>query len=236
MSEKPWDVLRSGRTELAIRMFRKAFLDKQTSAHLIELGVAYLWIKDYQAAFDHLSEQMKIIPRRLEKIFGLAGIAKWCLNEPGEAIEQWIQGIKCDYADGAGGVTIPLLLFYASIVKPELYSRKDAEKLMITRAKRRIIRNWPGPIAEYILNRIDKKQLQSDFQGYNVTVTLLHSWRADFYFGILEYASGNIEKYTHFIKKVASVTYDDFDSNRKLFLSKIWHEEFYLARDIQSEK
>jgi tetratricopeptide (TPR) repeat protein len=230
MSERPWDVLRSGRTELAIQMLQNAFFEKQTSALLIELGVAYLWMKDYQAAFDHLSGQMKIIPRRIEKIFGLAGVAKWCLNKPDEAIEQWVDGLKCDYADGAGGVTIPLLLYSASILKPELYSRKNAEKYLIARAKHRKIRNWPGPIAEYILNRIDKSQLLSDLKAYNEINTLINSWRVDFYFGILDYASGNTEKSTQFIRNATNLSFDDFDSNRHLFLSKIWHEEFYIAR------
>src|SRR5947209_1450522 len=143
MSEDPWKLLRAGRDEGALDALRDAFTREETPSHITELGIAHLWVRDYTTASAHFGGVISKYPKHAAIFYGMAGVAQWCLNDRRTAVAQWRAGLHCDFADGAGGITIPLLLFFASVVAPKACSRAEAEDLLIERANDPRVRVWP---------------------------------------------------------------------------------------------
>src|SRR5262249_23630027 len=51
----------------------------------------------------------------------LAGLTRWLLNEPAEAVTIWRKGVDAEFHDEAGGMELPVLLLYAAVRAPNLY-------------------------------------------------------------------------------------------------------------------
>lgn len=230
MRINPWSLLRSGERNQAIEQLQKEFRTKPDASHAMELGVAYLWLKDYDAAWHHFHQVRQTHARSHARFYGMAGVAKWCLGEQTEAIGEWRAGLKSQYADGAGGVTLPLLLFVATIVNSDLFERSEAERLLTLRAEDPRVRNWPGPIAEFVLGRIDEESLQNRCMVRDESDSLLRLWLMEFYVGVLALDRGDQAKFQAMIRRTGTAVDDDFDSLKKHFLAKLWHEEFFIAR------
>lgn len=231
----PWDLLRSGQTEEAFQQMQAALESKGTPPYIMELGVAYLWVHDYQAAWEHFNAANQRKPRHSAAYYGMAGAAKWCLDKPEAAVREWQEGLRCQYADAAGGARMPLLLFFASAVTPNLIARTDAEKLLLIRANDRRVRYWPGPVVEVMLGRIDEDQLRKHCAGVNDADTANRHWLSDFYLGVVALSRGDAAHFNEAVRKTADLTWTDFDRNRQSFLGRMWHEEFFIARHQVSE-
>jgi hypothetical protein len=229
MVQRPWQLLQTGRDSEAICQLRNAYERKGT--HVMDLGVAYLWVRDCQAAWEHFNSLNVRRPKHISSYYGMAGAAKWCLDDPEASVREWHTGLKCAYADGAGGVQVPLLLFLASVVKPELFEREEAERLLAIRVENPLIRNWPGPLAEFVSGRIGVDALRSRCIGIDDDETFTRTWRGDFYISVLEYARGNVGQFQEVMQKIATTSPDDFDlTRRRRYLAKLWCPEFFIAR------
>jgi hypothetical protein len=225
-------MLRSGRADEALRQLRDACDEKDSSSRIIELGVAHLWVENYIAAWEHFCAANERYPNKISAFYEFAGVAKWCLGEFLAAVDEWRMGLTCEFADSAGGARLPLLLFVASVLKPGVLARTDVEKLLTVRADDRRVRNWPGPVVQFVLGRIDETAFRAASVGRNEVDTLLRNWRADFYLGILEYVRGNTGRFRELMRKTANTTDDDFDlTKRQRYLRKLWHAEFFIARN-----
>ena len=91
-------------------------------SRIMQMGVAYLWLEDYAAAWEHFHAANQRYPKHSAIFHEMAGAAKWCLDEPNDAVNQWLAGLKCAYADSAGGVRCPLLLFTASVTNQGVFA------------------------------------------------------------------------------------------------------------------
>ena len=103
---------------------------EDSSSIIMELGVAYLWLGDYTAAWDHFDAANRKYPKHSAAFYEMAATAKWCMGgfvRSGRAVD-W--RLDCDFADAAGGVRCPLQLFFASVVVPGVFSRAEAERLL----------------------------------------------------------------------------------------------------------
>ena len=127
--------MRHGAVSDAISQIEKWHKEEAGASETMELGAAYLWTKKYSSSLAHYNRFNKAYPLQIASIYGMAGVAQWCLNDPHNAVRQWREGLQCDYADAAGGAQLPLLLFFASIVEPETFSRVEAESLLAERAE-----------------------------------------------------------------------------------------------------
>jgi hypothetical protein len=229
MAQTPWDILRQGNKQEAFDLFCKRG-DRDQPSHIMELGVAYLWAQEYQAAWEHFDAANRRQPKYMDIFYGMAGAAKWCLCEMEAAVAQWRIGVRCRYADGAGGMGSPLLLFFASVVEPRLFERTEAEKLISKRADNPSrVRNWPGPVGQFVLGRINAGVLlakMAESKSKDASDLLL----VEFYIGVLARARGDMQDFERQMQKAAATSDDDFDVNNRQYLAKLWCPAFFLAR------
>ena len=61
-------------------------------------------------------------------------------------------------------------------------------------------------------------------------IPLVKNWSADFVIGIVELANGGVSKFKGMMEKVGRMLWEEFDDQEDAFLSKLWSEEFFLAR------
>jgi hypothetical protein len=231
MFRDSWNVMRSGATEQALRQMRTNYANESGTSEAMELGVAYLWLKEYAAAWEHFSNFNRQFPHHADCTYGMAGTAKWCLNEPEAAIHEWCDGLEVEFADWAGGMKVPLLLFFASVVKPRVYTRKEAETVLTKRVRDPRAQMWPGPLAEFVLDRIDENCLRElAYDEKHQEETMLNRWSADFFTGVKERSRGNVDRFRQSMERVGMTSWKEFDNQERIFLGKLWSEEFFLAR------
>jgi tetratricopeptide (TPR) repeat protein len=223
-----WDILRLGDAEAAIRTFQEHFARQVTGSSIMELGIAYLWIRDYRSAWEHFNRVNQARPLYGDGFYAMAGVAKWCLNERDIAIAQWRDAVRCEFSDPSS-VGSSLLLFFASVMEPTLITRAEAEKVMAQRLTLPQASLWPGPLARYILGDIDTNQLEDAYASKHHDETWNRRWFADFYRGVLSYAAGNIQSYKEMMLRTADTSRPEWEDKR-FFFSALWTEEFFLAR------
>lgn len=185
-SQNPWDYLRHRRVEPGILILRERYMREPSGSHIVELGVAYLWVGDYQAAQQHFQYAMETHPTLGDIFYGMAGIAKWCVDDPGAAVRLWHAGLDAPYAVGGLGVHLPLLLFVASILRPGLLPKKQAEQILIEKVDDRRVKNRPGPLAKFVLGLGDEKTLPGLCKGVHERDTQHRKWLTQFYKAVLE--------------------------------------------------
>jgi len=107
--------------------------------------------------------------------------------------------------------------------------RSEAEKLLTKKANHHLIQNWPGPLAEFVLGRIDKESLRCKCQGSDDVETNLNHWLADFYLSLLALSNGDDLTWTELVRKTSDTSRAEWSSH-DFFLGCVWNEEFFLAR------
>lgn len=228
-----WGLLRCGQAEQALAKLREAWTQNPIPSHIMGLGVVYLWLEDYRAAAEHFQRAIETHGVSIAKFYGMRGVAEWCNNEPDKAIGCWQAGLDAQYADGAGGIDIPLLLFVASVLQPEAFAKKRAEAILTKRVQDPRVKNWPGPIAKFALGLIDQPILRQMCTGINDLNTLNQHWQASFYEAVLDFERGKLKplQFKQAMKTVADTSVAERVEQRA-FLSLLWSEEFFIARYV----
>src|SRR6266702_2666172 len=127
MRKDGWALLEDGRYEEAIAKFKNEFQRNKEPLTLGNMGLAYLLAGDPASAlvvFDSLLGERFVGTGN----YAMAGIPRWILGRRQEAVSVWKKGIGSQYADAAGGMELPLLLYYAAV--------RDPEALVLSKAKK----------------------------------------------------------------------------------------------------
>ena len=145
MADNNWDFIRSGRTDEGLQRMRDAYSRESTNSDAMELGVAYLWVGDFQMASDHFDDFNRKRPHHISVTYGMSGTAKWCLGKRPAAVAEWHSGLNCQFADAGGaGLRIPLLLFFASVAEPSVFPPSEADNLLHARSADPRATIWPA--------------------------------------------------------------------------------------------
>lgn len=222
--------MHAGATDEALRYLEDAYARDPSASEMMELGVAYLWVGSYGAASDHFITAVKEQPVVGDAFYAMAGAAAWCLGNPREAIARWTNGLSCGYTDWAGGVTLPLLLFFASVVRSGVFSQREAKEILSRRLSSPLAETWPAGLAEFVLGRINLLEVRRKYECLSEGDELVCEWWTQFYVGVLAFAHGNLPQYVERMQAAAKTCDDDFDSSKGQFLGKLWHAEFFIAR------
>jgi len=198
------------------------------------LGAVYIWSGDYQSALAHFDEQIRAaLPRNApgDSTFGMAGAAAWCLGDEKLAIEYWRNGTTAKYAIGGANTRTELLLYAASVLKPVTFSTESAEKLLAKQASHWRVKNWPGPIAQYILGTASEQEVRQKAVVRNGDAAQPNpkSWQFDFYKLLKIAASTEVDALESEFHNLLNIKASEHLAGIKLFYF-LRLEEFYLAR------
>jgi hypothetical protein len=230
----PWPLLRGEKAdgERGLQLVEREYADQPnpSASHVMRLGVALLWMGHYGDAWQHFRSVIEADPWSGDNDSGMAGVAKWCLDKPDEAVLEWSAGLRAKYARCSGlGVRMPLLLFFAAVLKPDVFKAEKALALIQKKTGDRRISNWPGPIAKLVTGEISQSDFHSSCIGKDQRHTDDRVWLATFYESVIAYQQGQRAEYGRSMRKLADTDQPEWQDQNS-FLTRIWSEEFFLAR------
>lgn len=95
----------------------------------------------------------------------MAGAARWLAGERDLGVERWVAALDAGYEGPAAKLKPPALLIYAGTrLGDERYVLRGT-RLLHKVFKPKIQRIWPGPVAGFLLGKIDQKSLLEE--GYS---------------------------------------------------------------------
>lgn len=206
------------------------------------LGAAYMWLGDYESALTHFDEQIRAgFPRNVpsDGTFGMAGAAAWCLGDEQSAIKYWRKGTSVRYAVAGANTRTELLLYASSLLNPAILALESAKQLLIKKAGHWRVKNWPGPIAQYILGQASEKDVrQKAVEGAgDPAAPNPKSWQFDFYKLLTTTASAGKDMHAleSGLQTLITVNGSEYVAGLKFFYF-LRIEEFYLARHFSTER
>ncbi|PWT92837.1 MAG: hypothetical protein C5B54_02900 [Acidobacteria bacterium] len=244
-TQNPWNSLRHGNAESGLSILRGRYEHDPDASHTIELGVANLWIRDYQAAEHVFRTAIKTHPAPGDIFYGMAGAARWCLDECGGAVTYWQDGLDAAYAGAAGlAIRLPLLLLTASVLNPPAIERKRVEEILVKKSQDSRTARWPGSLVRFVLGQDLSFERVLDFRPWPISALeelerkareeadrKNREWLMRFYVRLLEFDHGNMSRaqFREFMRDATDTSQPDC-SNEHYFLSLLWSEEFFIAR------
>jgi len=226
-----WDYLRRGDPEQGIELAREAYGHSKSPSHIMELGIAHLWTSDYKSAERHFQDAIRTHPFTVSSFYEMAGAAAWCADDPSKAVRYWQDGLKSQFADAGVAISLPLLLFVASILRPSVFPRKEAEQILKKQLENPRAESWPGALAEFVLGQIDQGSLEQSCIGKRERTTLHRRWQAQFFEDVFEFARGNLgrEVFRELLRRAADTSQPEWAEEGN-FLTLLWSAEFFIAR------
>ena len=95
----------------------------------------------------------------------LAGAARWLSGERETAVERWVAALEAGYEGPASHLKPPALLVYAGTRLGDHRYVLRGTRLLTKSFKPKIQRIWPGPVAGFLLGKIDEGSFLGD--GYS---------------------------------------------------------------------
>lgn len=230
----PWELLRTGEVEQALSMLREGFEQLPNSFNALALGMGYMWAGTYERAAEHFSSAAHSKRTPPEDLFGFAGAAKWCLKDFGAAIGLWQEGLHAPYATGGVCSKTPMLLFTASVLRPDSFPKGDAEGL-IANTSMRVRYKFQAALGQFLLGQIKKQEMEPLWVGKIARgvwgVLPEHKWRTGFYENVLfvsrnELDMDSFRSRMRFITDTSTPEWKDVET----FAGILQTPEFFIAR------
>jgi hypothetical protein len=237
------DELRSDRIAEVVDHLRKELQTPSLyPSNYYSLGAVYMWSGDYRSALAHFDEQIRAaLPRNApaDSTFGMAGAAAWCLGDEKLAVKYWRNGTTAKYAVAGANTRTELLLYAASLLSPATFPTESAQQLLIKKAGQWRVKNWPGPIAQFILGTASEEEARQkvvDREGDAAEPNPM-SWQFDFYKLLTTSASAGNEMHAleSGLQDLANVKGSEYLAGIKFFYF-LRIEEFYLTRHWLSKR
>jgi len=212
-------------------------LEHSPSSH-VQLGVALMWNEEFERATEYYLKQIEVSAKSMgttEDDFLFLGAARWCAEDYASAVKYWKGGVKARYAIGGVCAHSPLMLLLASILRPGLFDRAQAELNLAAKAKDPRAQYWPGTLAQYVASLIDNAALEASWVGnisrYEQGVLPDRKWLTAFYMALLELDRGGMSKsdFRQFLQTAVDPSQFELWKPSEFF-SLTRYQEFYIAR------
>jgi tetratricopeptide (TPR) repeat protein len=190
-------------------------------------AIAYLNLGDLSNALIDFQAANKCARYTTDGYLRRVGVVHWLAGRESEAVAVWrdlvlVERGKIQYSDGAGGVSSGCLLWFAAVRLKQKPLLSVAQRLLHKKVEAKAgrnwkIDNWPGPIALFLLGRIDEAALLDSI----AKVPILRDremCQAQFYIGTRELELG---------RDVAAT--QAFEEAAKQDVAKL-ENEYYLAK------
>lgn len=230
--ENQWALLRGGDIEQGLTLMQESFNGDPTPSTLVTLGLGYLWAEKYEAAWKHFQHWMDRYQVTMDAYFTLVGVAQWCLDDPITASESWRLGLRALNIDMAGGIESPLLLWVASVLRPNDIMRREAIQILRKKVKNPKVRHWPGPLAQFVLGQIDEVDLnERSKERLSQEPSPRREWEIKFYKSIFQLERGGLNRsgFEGAMQGLVDTSAPEW-SDEKSFLQLVRNPEFYIAR------
>jgi tetratricopeptide (TPR) repeat protein len=162
-NEDVWTEILAGRFDEACSLADQVFSRTGDIFFLRNKVFALLHLGRFDLAAQTCRQIIELNPRNLSSAsdYVRLGVSHWSMGLHEEAISDWRSGFDAIYADAAGGLECPLLVFFASEKLGDTVTEKEMLKRLRKRVKKGKIAGWPAPLANYILGDIDEEALFS---------------------------------------------------------------------------
>ncbi len=227
-----WLALRRGDIEQGLTLMQESFEGNPTPSTLMTLGLGYLWAKKYEAARDHFQQWMNRYGVTADAYFALMGAAYWCLDDDIAASGSWKLGLDAQYIDMAGGMHSPLLLWVASVLRPDDALRRDAAQILRKKVEDPKVRHWPGPLAQFVLNQIDEDTADERLRPrLSQQTPPRYKWQIAFYRHVLALERGDLGAHdlVGTMRNLVDTSAPEWLEEED-FMQLVRSPEFYIAR------
>jgi lipoprotein NlpI len=160
-----WDLIELKKFKEACIKADEEYKSTNSVFHLRNKAIALLNLMKYDEVFNIASEIIKITNGKNDSDYIMAGIACWLQGKQKEAVDIWRDGLKTQYTDAAGGIEIPALMYYASVVSGDTNLEKEAISLLKKKYKSKAVANFPGSIAGYLLGKLSEPDLLNSYSS-----------------------------------------------------------------------
>jgi hypothetical protein len=201
-----WQLLQTGDFQKAIATFKEECSTKPKQlGPRTNIGIAMLCLGVPHEALQVFENILASFPNS-SRLHGWAGVACWLLENRNDAVQYWSAGLGCDYTDAAGGMDLPLLLYFASIMDSTLFEREQAMLMMRERLLFREFENWPAVIARFLVGDTTAEEAMRH-AVYKESVGQMVPWHQDV-------AQRNVTR-VHFYMGVDCLSKDDYSGFRE---------------------
>ena len=151
-----------GNTQDTTRSIRDLFELKPANPSIaIQVCSCYfwqgLWLEARECADMYLNKSIKH-NRTSDVAYKLLGTSAWCAGDYSQAISDWREGLDVAYADMGGGITVPLHLYFASVLEPTLIDREEVIDILTGRLQAKPRDSWPNYLAKLLLNELSYEE------------------------------------------------------------------------------
>lgn len=191
-----WDKFINGDSNEAVKMFADLYADTGDQPTLFNLGTALMDVEDWGMAreiFDTVIKHEVELGETGQSSYVKRGIIEWFDGKPKYAVDLWRLSLDTVYADEAGGVMGPALLWYAGYRLGDPILEREGQNLLKKfriGPKTQAINFWPGArgVASYILDEVDQNIFlnQWKYGPEDHTLEIRRLCRARFWAGVKE--------------------------------------------------
>lgn len=231
MALRVWEHLQVGEVNVAIVNATTNLRENRSASTANELGIVYLWLREYEAAWLHYHRAQEELANNISVFYGKAGIAKWCQGDWCSAFDEWRAGLRCEYTDWAGGISIPLVMWAAAVLADQAPLAEEAIVHLIERLRSDQSVLWPGPLASWIVGDSQDFRLKREGSGQVAgDQCTLDEWQVEFYKGVMDLRDGKADGFRHRMRICGNVSWIELAQAPRVFFGKIWSDEFFVAR------
>jgi hypothetical protein len=196
-----WDLIENGEYYEAIKAADGEYAKTSSSLSLRNKIFALLITKRFDDVISTCDYLISKESGESESDFKFKGTALWNQNKWQEAIDTWKNGVNSKFTDAAGGVEVPLLLYFAAVKTNNALLKTQAVKSLKKIVKSSKSKNWPGPLGAFILENIDENVLLS-YVSTQPSLRAKQLCQANFYIAIRNLQNGNIDRAKQLIKDI----------------------------------
>lgn len=237
--DQEWELLARGHYEDAINAYSSAMrtTTRAIGPMMANQGSAFLCLGRFAEAFERFEAAENEQPGRTDGYRNDMGGALWLLRRPQEAIATWLKVVedirakRIQYLDAAGGVHPGLLLWFAAVSTRQKDLREFAIGFLLERAEEHQISQEPGPLALFVLKKIEWEHLLHTLIGVSSLRAAMQIARSSplerrflvrclFYRGVASRDGGREADFLNSMEEVIQLQ------------NPIIELEWYLARDI----
>lgn len=219
----PWQLVMQGQYDAAVRAYSEILREKPSSFAFYNRGTVYLNLGELSRAKADFEAAQQCSETRGDAYLQEVGVVEWLAGRHTEAAQIWrdlaqaLDRREITYTDAAGGVENGLLLYFAAVRMGDRELLRESQSCLRKRTRTKACASWPGPLALFLLDRMDREQV---FDRITSTPVLRErqQCQAELYSGVRSLARGETEEYARAMQRSAGLS------------QALLEKELYLAR------